>query len=168
MKTTYQRLTKIPNVPCLYRHDDGHYYGKAKINGKIILKSFKGVTDRKLAEARLKVWLESMRGSKGANCSFESCCLDLLVTKKGRSKSVKNNANRYNLKLKEGFKGYTMPIYQITGLDIAKYFATLEMGVRDNNGFVEFVGNVFETAISAQYIQKSPIDKRIKKQIRMG
>ena len=59
-KSTRQLLAKIPNVPCLYRHTvNGIYYGEKKIGRKRKEHSL-GTTDRKLAERRLKLWIDDL------------------------------------------------------------------------------------------------------------
>ena len=60
--STRQLLKKVPNVPCLYRHKlNLRYYGIKSVRGKLISESLRtehgeSITDRKIAERRLKVF----------------------------------------------------------------------------------------------------------------
>jgi hypothetical protein len=69
-RSTSQLLRSIPNVPCLKRHEiNGNYYAVKKINGKIkshALRSDAGtpITDRKLAERKLREWQGHQDGGK--------------------------------------------------------------------------------------------------------
>jgi hypothetical protein len=57
---TREFLEKIPNFPCLYRHSvNGTYYGIKKVLGKKKSHSL-DTADRKIAERRLKDWLEDL------------------------------------------------------------------------------------------------------------
>ena len=65
MKSTHEKLKRIPNVPCLYRHDNGHYYGKKNRGGvrKVeALKTASGarITDRKFAGKALAARIASL------------------------------------------------------------------------------------------------------------
>jgi hypothetical protein len=54
-KSTRQLLVKIPNVPCLYRHNlNGIYYGIKPTRGK--RKEHSPHHRRKLAERKIKQW----------------------------------------------------------------------------------------------------------------
>jgi hypothetical protein len=58
--STRQLLVKIPNYSCLCRHKiNGTYYGKKKHAGKRKEHSL-DTTDRKLAERKLKDWMNSL------------------------------------------------------------------------------------------------------------
>ena len=69
-RSTSQLLRSIPNVPCLKRHEiNGNYYAVKKIRGKIkthALRSESGIaiTDRKLAERKLREWLDGLEGEE--------------------------------------------------------------------------------------------------------
>ncbi len=56
--TTREQLVKV-NVPCLYRHANGTYYGIKKFAGKIKTRSLE-TQDRRISERRLKDWLASL------------------------------------------------------------------------------------------------------------
>ena len=61
--STGQLPQSIPNVPCLKRHEiNGNYYAVKKIRGKIKTHALRSeshiaITDRKLAERKLREWL---------------------------------------------------------------------------------------------------------------
>jgi hypothetical protein len=61
--STSQLPRSIPNVPCLKRHEiKGNYYAVKKIRGKIKTHALRSeshiaITDRKLAERKLREWL---------------------------------------------------------------------------------------------------------------
>src|SRR6266403_211510 len=58
--STRQLLSKIPNYPCFYRHKiSGTYYAIKKHRGKRKEHSLQ-TGDRKLAERKLKTWVESL------------------------------------------------------------------------------------------------------------
>jgi hypothetical protein len=55
-KSTRQLLVKVPDVPCLYRHNlNGIYYGIKRTSGKRKEHSLR-TTDPKLAERKFKYW----------------------------------------------------------------------------------------------------------------
>ena len=68
--STRQLLKKVPNVPCLYRHKlNLRYYGIKSVRGKLISEALRTehgepITDRKIAERRLKEWVESVEGER--------------------------------------------------------------------------------------------------------
>jgi hypothetical protein len=77
-KSTTQQLVKVPQISRLYRHVlNRGYYGIKKVGGKRKEHAL-GTTDRKLAERRLKVWLEN---SEKIDTSVERLTLQELVEK---------------------------------------------------------------------------------------
>ena len=57
---TADEYAKVPGVIGLYRHtDSGRYYGVKKVRGKKKERSL-GTTDRKIAERRLKEWIDNL------------------------------------------------------------------------------------------------------------
>jgi hypothetical protein len=66
--STRQLLKKVPNVPCFYRHNlNLRYYGIKSVRGKLISESLRTehgepIIERKIAERRLKEWVESSEG----------------------------------------------------------------------------------------------------------
>jgi hypothetical protein len=84
-KSTRQQLVKVSQVPCLYRHVlNRGYYGIKKVGGKRKEHSLK-TTDRKLAERRLKVWLENL---EKIDTSVERLTLQELVEKLQKANAV--------------------------------------------------------------------------------
>ena len=76
--STRQLLVKIPNYPGLYRHTVNQtYYGIKKIAGKRKEHSL-DTADRKIAERRLKEWIETL---DKIDAEAEKTTLDQLIEK---------------------------------------------------------------------------------------
>ena len=104
--TTRQLLAKIPNVPCLYRHRiNGTYYGIKKLQGKEKDHSL-DTTDRKLAERRLKEWIN---GLDKLDAEAQKTTLEELLSKfqnirQGMSKSTNDTELGMINKLRASWK----------------------------------------------------------------
>jgi hypothetical protein len=93
----------IPNVPCLKRHEIyGTYYAVKKIRGKIKTHALRSesrisITDRKLAERKLREWLDGLERGRNvplrqwisANCSKNHRAVNAGKSPKTPMKGVK-------------------------------------------------------------------------------
>jgi integrase len=90
-QSTRQLLNKIPNFPCLYRHNrNGCYYGIKKISGKRKEHSLQ-TTDRKIAERKLAVWIKSLDkiDSIAEKTTLEQLIAKFVAIRQGKSDSTK-------------------------------------------------------------------------------
>lgn len=75
-KTTQEKLAKIPTVPGLLRHENGHYYGRYKAHGKRTTEKLKtenghSICDRRQAEIAFAALKGKERAPKSENITFE-------------------------------------------------------------------------------------------------
>ena len=132
--STRQLLKKVPNVPCLYRHKlNLRYYGIKSVRGKLISDALRTeheepITDRKIAERRLKEWVESLEGGTsptGAPQTLEALIERYRQTKAGLKEKTKINVE-WTIKnlLKRWTLGTDKRIREIRVSDIDAMLAT--------------------------------------------
>src|SRR5437667_12758677 len=104
--STRQLLEKIPNYPCLYRHSVNEtYYAQKKIDGKRKEHSLT-TTDRKIAERRLKEWINNLAE---VNAEAKKMTLAALLQKfkeahQGKAKKTRQTNDSVIKRLEETWK----------------------------------------------------------------
>ena len=92
---TREFLEKIPNFPSLYRHSvNGTYYGIKKVSGKKKSHSL-DTTDRKIAERRLKDWLQDLDkiDAEAAKTTLASLLGTFTASNAGKAKKTQDTNN---------------------------------------------------------------------------
>ncbi|HEX4083976.1 MAG TPA: site-specific integrase [Chthoniobacteraceae bacterium] len=186
-KTTRGSLTKIAGVACLYRHENGRYYAVKKHRGKIkshVLRTKAGdpVTDRKIAESALRVWIDRLE----ANQSPEDASLTLRVlieryikTKAGCSGSTRENVawmagrfgyvvetrerknnrggNRKNIHPSVWHRGLDVRVTDIRPSDLSTFLGKLSyLKPLSFNTLGEYIRQLFALAVADKIVDESP------------
>jgi len=163
-KSTRQQLVKVAQVACLYRHSlNLGYYGMKKLDGKRKEKAL-GTTDRKLAERRLKTWLENLRKVDSA---VEHLTLQELVEKLQKAqagKSAKTQATDRSIirKLQETWPfDYQMKVCDIRASHHNEWLALHEKRLKHTsyNRYTGFLKQLFAIAVDDRIIAESPVSK---------
>ncbi len=186
-KTTRGSLTKVAGVGCLYRHENGRYYAVKKHLRKIKTQALRTkaglpITDRKLAESALRVWLERLE----ANQSPEDATLTLrglieryIKTKAGSSASTRENVawmagrfgyvvetpekknnrggNRKNLHPSAWHRGLDVRVADIRASDLSTFLGKLSyLKPLSFNTLGEYIRQLFALAVADKIISESP------------
>jgi integrase len=160
-KSTRQLLAKIPNVPCLYRHKlNGNYYGAKKIGRKRKEHSL-GTADRKLAERRLKAWIDDLDriDAKAAKITIEALLEKFVAVNQGRaSKTRATNQSIINVFKQTWRHGLNMQVGEIKPSHLNEWLAQHEGRLKHTtyNRYAGFLKQLFEIATQDKMIATSP------------
>jgi integrase len=169
MKTTRQKLKKIPNIPGLYRHVSGKYYMIRKIRGKIVIQCLETndqATAKRILEGRTQSLTLKADSPQVAEMptpvempTLQSLCDLYLKTKAGKTKGMVKNYRWVVGRLERDFSKFTWPIDRIFPSDLSVYFVRLSsaMGPRSFNHITEIVSQIFQLAVSDGYLEKNPV-----------
>ncbi len=134
-RSTRQLLSKIPNYACLYRHTiNGTYYGIKKHGGKRKEHSL-DTDDRKLAERRLKDWIDDL---DKIDSEAEKTTLSQLLEKfenirQGMSASTRDTERGIIKKLKSTWKhGLDIQVSQIKPSMLDEWLAQHDNGLKNS------------------------------------
>jgi integrase len=165
--STKQLLAKIPNVPCLYRHTiNGSYYGIKKLDGKEKDRSL-GTDDRKLAERRLKDWIQALDKVDALvqNTTLDQLLLKFQEVRQGMSKSTRDTERGMIKKLKSSWKhGLDIRLSDVKPSMLDEWLAQLDSELKNSsyNRYTLFLKQSFEVAVDDKMIAESPV-ARLKK-----
>lgn len=154
---------KIPHVVGLYRNTrSGTYYGEKKIKGKRKEKSL-ATTDRKIAERRLKEWIEALgRVDSGVEkTTLEELFIRLMAVDAGKSLS--------SIDIIEGVRsdflgwwpyGSKFQVRNVRPSHLEEWLAQLGNRVRNSsyNRYAGVLKQAFELAVKDRMIASSPFD----------
>ena len=166
-RSTSQLLRSIPNVPCLKRHEiNGNYYAVKKIRGKIkthALRSESGIaiTDRKLAERKLREWLDGLEReelSPAQPINFGELLEKYRAVNAGKSPKTKGNIEWAINTLRKSWKrGFDIPVATILASDVSSWLAR-QNNLKPNsyNELSRQLKNIFELALNDRVISRSP------------
>jgi integrase len=166
-RSTSQLLRSIPNVPCLKRHEiNGNYYAVKKIHGKIkshALRSENGtpITDRKIAERKLRVWLDGLDKAEVApspTMTFEELLVKYRAVNAGKSQKTRNNIEWAINSLRKSWKrGFEISVTAILASDLSMWLAQqTDLKPNSFNELSRQLKNIFELALHDQIVPKSP------------
>jgi integrase len=165
--STSQLLRSIPNVPCLKRHQiNGNYYAVKKIRGKIkthALRSESGIviTDRKLAERKLREWLDGLEReelSPAPPINFSELLEKYRAVNAGKSPKTRGNIEWAINTLRKSWKrGFDVPVATILASDVSSWLAR-QNNFKPNsyNELSRQLKNIFELALNDRVISVSP------------
>jgi integrase len=168
-RNTSQLLRSIPNVPCLKRHEiNGNYYAVKKIRGKIKTHAFRsesGITirDRKLAERKLREWLDGLEReelSPAPKISFRELLEKYRAVNAGKSSKSKGNIEWAINTLRKSWKqGFDIPVATILASDASSWLAQ-QKNLKPNsyNELSRQLKNIFKLALNDRVISRSPYD----------
>jgi integrase len=162
-KSTRQLLAKIPNVPCLYRHKlNETYYGVKKAGRKRKEHSL-GTTDRKLAERRLKTWIDDLDriDARAAKITIAALMEKFLAANKGRAEKTRaTNQSIINVFKQTWHHGLNMQVGEIKPSHLNEWLAQHEGRLKNTsyNRYAGFLKQLFEIAIEDRMIAKSPFE----------
>lgn len=164
MKSTRQQLKKIPNVPCLYRHEKtGEYYGIKKVRGKIKTSCF-GTSDRKLAEKKLDSWEKEQEIASGGEILLFELCAKWLS---GHGSKKPKTIEGYNTAIKRLLEFFPSNILvnKIKVSELREFLSEMSKRYSPSsfNHISEAVNSIFQTALNDYYISENPFDKIDKK-----
>jgi len=161
-KTTRELLKKIPNYPCLYKHElNDTYYGIKKFNGKIIAHSLK-TTERRTAERKLREWIESLEKPEVFNAHDERTLTDVFKMLEKRKGDKKKNTllgfdfiNKALIK----FGGNLMikPLINISENDLAVLLVKLRehYSASSHNKVTALLDELFKIAKKNKFIEEN-------------
>jgi integrase len=167
-KTTLRSLTKIPSVAGLYRHDNGNYYGKKKVgkNKKVLaLTTADGanISDRKIAEKALVMWIASLQSpAKTQNeMTFADWWKKFLAQKSGQAAKTQKKCTWVKQCIDLDFpEAWRMRVVDFKPSHLAEFFAKRRgMAANTYNGLTMHIKNVFEIAVADDIISSSPYEK---------
>jgi len=159
--STRQLLDKIPNYPCLYRHNvNGTYYGIKKHGGKRKEHSLQ-TDDRKIAERKLKAWIADLDkiDSEAEKTTLAQLLEKFLLIRKGASDSTKATDMGIIKSLKSNWKhGLDIRVSKIRPSMIDEWLATEEQRLKNSsyNRYSSFVKQIFDLAVNDRIISESP------------
>lgn len=177
MKTTLKSLKKIPGVPCLYRHENGSYYGKKKLRGgkrpvkALVTADGENITDRKLAERALAAWIHSLTAPAPATdaMTFTDLWKKFLVQKSAEAVKTLEKCKWVKQCLDKDFPdAWRMRVVDFKPSHLAEFFAKRRtMKPSAFNEMTMHIKNVFEVAVGDGIIPTSPYAKVPKDKRRM-
>jgi integrase len=152
------RFNKVGEHLYRYQNGNGGYYGIKKNQGKILYKSLK-TTDRKLAERKLKSWLETLEQKTG-EISLKALCDLFMETRKGRQAKTIEGYSRAFKQLLQTLGENTLA-HEVRPLDISKLFAKTSQiyGSSAFNHLAETVNLLFELGLNNGFIAENPCQK---------
>jgi integrase len=166
-RSTSQLLRSIPNVPCLKRHEiNGNYYAVKKIRGKIKTQALRSeggiaITDRKLAERKLREWLDGLEReelSPAPPSSFGELLEKYRAVNVGKSRKTKGNIEWAINTLRRSWKrGFDIPVATILASDVSSWLAR-QNNLKPNsyNELSRQLKNIFDLALNDRVISRSP------------
>ena len=169
MKTTLQSLAKIPTVPCLYRHENGSYYGKKKIRGTkkvaaLVTADGSNITDRKTAEKALAGWIAKLENPAPADAGMSLASLfeKFEGMNAGKSQSTLDRIAWVKQCVEVGRPALLkMAIYAIKPSDLAELYAarSKDLSPVSFNDMTEKLKAIFEVAVDDAILTVNPCDK---------
>jgi integrase len=178
MSISTREQLKSTGHPCLFRHEaNKNYYGKKKHRGKTITKALQTeqggkITDRKLAEAALRIWLDSLDAPvKLQAITFRELYALFLQAKRGKEKStLKTYTFRFGTIEKEAPQVLDMPVDKIKPSDFAPMLGKLEKEwkPRTFNALTLFIKQLFDLAIRDEIIEKNPYNRLTTKRLKLN
>lgn len=160
---TRELLEKIPNFPCLYRHSvNGTYYGIKKVLGKKKSHSL-DTADRKIAERRLKDWLEDLDkiDAQATKTTFATLLDKFSASNAGKAKKTQATNNSILSVLKATWKpGLSVRVSEIKPSHLSEWLGQHEARLKNTtfNRYAGFLKQVFEIAVADRMIAHSPFD----------
>lgn len=160
-KSTRQLLRKVPNHTGLYRHEESEtYYGIKRIAGKRKERSLK-TTDRKLAERRLKDWIDRLQF---VDTEVEKMTMGQLIEKfvaasKGKAKKTRDTDSSIIITFKKTWPlGMHGKVGDVRPSHLSEWLAKHEGRLRHTtyNRYAGFLKQLFQIAVSDRIIAKSP------------
>jgi integrase len=163
-KTTLQKLSRIAAVHGLYRHENGTYYGKKKINGTrkvaaLTTANGENISDRKLAETALEKWKAELTAPKPATMLFADLWAKWEAAYAGMSDGTKSQIAWVKQCFEVGFPQiFQMEVSEIKPSHLVKFFGlrSKKLGCYSFNELSRQVKGVFAIAVADELIKKSP------------
>ena len=169
-KLSTSQLLASTGFPCLRRHRlTGEYYGLKKVAGKGI-KQFKlhsqagmPISERKMAERFLRVWLDSLNApapEKIATLTFSELLEKHRAAKGILARKSRNNVEwTINTLNRTWTIGLNVPVSEVKTSDLAAWFAKLNgLKASSFNEISRQIKNIFALAVNDGIIAKSPYD----------
>lgn len=159
--TVSNPYVKVANVTGLYRHiKTGAYYAVKKFGGKRRERSL-GTADRKIAERRLKEWVDSFGK---VDSEVEKTTLRQLVAKfeesnRGFAKNTQVTTNAIIKSFRKWLGGdFNMEVRQIRPSQLDEWLAEQEPRLRNTtyNRYAGFLKQLFALAVKDRIIPESP------------
>lgn len=173
--STQAKLSKIPSVPGLYRHDDGHYYGKIKRDGKISKKALTTengvrISDRKIAEKALREWVDNFgKPAKVAPPTLGELFTRFVEMKKGKANSTLKKYDWVLSKFEKGGADFLKtPVDLIKPSELSTFLSKYEKEMKPTtyNELTLTIKQVFDVALMDSIIPANPYsllpNKRLK------
>ena len=166
-KTTAQKLSKIPNVPGLLRHEKGHYYGRYKVSGKRSTKALETengnpVEDRNQAEAIFTALKQKARSPKSDNITFENLWKIYAGSYAGKAQSTRDNLDWVYRQIAADWPTVLkQEVANIKPMELNAFFVKRSLALKpaSYNDTTAHLKRFFELAVSNGYIPVSPYDR---------
>jgi hypothetical protein len=159
--STRQLLIKIPNFPYLYRHSvNDVYYGIKKISGKRKEHSLE-TTDRKIAERKLKDWLQNLDkvDPKASKITLNELLGKFVGINQGKAaKTKETNASIIKIFKATWKHGFDILVADIRPSHLNEWLAQHEGRLKNTtyNRYAGLLKQLFEIAVNDRIISVSP------------
>jgi len=157
-------VVKVPNVIGLYRNTaNGRYYGAKKFRGKRREVSLK-TTDRKIAERKLKEWIESLDkvDPEVGRMNLRQLLAKFLAIHQGKSRSTQMvNECLVRCFEKTWQYGLDLEVRDVRPSHLEEWLAMHEGRLKNTsyNRYAGFLKQAFEIAVKDRIIAESPFAK---------
>lgn len=162
--STRQLLSKIPGVPCLYRHSvTGVYYGIKKLTPRKRKEHSLGTTDRKFAERQLKEWIGNLGkiDPDTENLTLRQLLEKFRKVRQGMSESTVSTEEWIIGTLeREWTHDLDIRVSKIKPSMLDEWLAKLEPNLKNSsyNRMTLFLKQLFELAMNDKVIAESPFE----------
>ena len=152
---------KIPGCVGLYRHAlSGRYYGIKKVAGKKRERSL-GTTDRKIAERRLKDWIDTLGklDVEVEKTTLQQLFQKMIAITRGKSESSRNVVKAVIEDFEGWWKhGLDFQVRNVRPSHLEEWLAIHERRLRNTsyNRYAGVVKQMFEIAVKDRIIAESP------------
>jgi integrase len=152
---------KVPGVVGLYRHtESGRYYGVKKVRGKKKERSL-GTTDRKIAERRLKDWIDSLSkvDAEVEKTTLRQLMQTFIAVTKGQSESSQTVINGVLTDFGDWWPyGSDFQVRNVRPSHLESWLAMQEKRLKNTtyNRYAGVLKQLFELAVKDRIIAVSP------------
>jgi integrase len=158
---TTHEYAKVPGIVGLYRHTaSGRYYGLKKVHGKKKERSL-GTTDRKIAERRLKEWIDNLSkvDSEVEKTTLRQLIQTFIAVNKGKSESSQTVISGVLTDFQAWWPyGSDFQVRNVRPSHLEAWLALEEKRLRNSsfNRVAGVIKQLFELAVKDRIIASSP------------
>jgi integrase len=166
-KSTRQLLEKIANVPCLYRHINGTYYGIKKLNGKTKEHSLQ-TADRKTADRKLAEWIRGLDklDSAAGKTTLAQLIEKFVAMRQGKPPKTKATDASIIKRFKADWKHILdIQVKDVKPSQLSEWLAKIEGGMKNTtyNRYSGVLKSMFDIAVNDRTMARVKTFKRPQK-----